>query len=79
MSLDSRGVLRGSCSYCACTGYDGGVEMKKCIRCSHPPGRHKNLSSVNAGSASAGFTSYESTAHSVGSYTHHDFGGSQIM
>ena len=77
MSLDSRGVRRGGCSECTCTGYDGGIEMKKCIRCLHPPGKHKNLSSGNAGSA-AGSTSYASTAQSHANTTHNDFGGRQI-
>ena len=86
MSLDSRGVLRGSCLECACTGYYGGEEKKKCIKCFHPPGKHKNLSEVGR----SGSTSYASTVNSMGSYTHttphsfgnHNFGGAlhvQIM
>lgn len=42
--MDSRGVLRGSCSVCECDGYDGGTEGMKCEYCEHPPGKHQNLS-----------------------------------
>ena len=83
MSLDSRGMRRGGCTEygCRCTGYDGGVEMKKCTNCFHPPGKHKNLS-ANAGSAAGSTASYTSTAHSMGSHAtphsfgNHNFGGS---
>ena len=76
MNLDSRGVLRGSCTECACTYYNGGVEKKKCIKCSHPPGKHKNLSD---GVGSVGSTS-TSTGHYMGSYTApHNMGGTLIL
>lgn len=44
--MDSRGVLRGKCTSCDCEQYDGGEAKKKCVRptCSHPPGKHLNLS-----------------------------------
>ena len=42
---DSRGVERGSCTACFCAGYDGGAQAKKCVKCGHPPGKHKNMSS----------------------------------
>ena len=45
---DCRGVRRGSCTACGCAAYDGGNTRKKCLDCSHPPGRHKNLDSVDA-------------------------------
>ena len=48
MSLDSRGVLRGRCTACLCNRYDGGTEKKKCVGCTHPPGRHENLSTPTA-------------------------------
>ena len=43
---DSRGILRGACEMpsCTCDGYDGGSELKKCVKCTHPPGRHQNMS-----------------------------------
>lgn len=28
---------------CTCDGYDGGSELKKCVNCAHPPGRHQNM------------------------------------
>ena len=62
MSYDSRGVLRGNCTECSCPGYDGRVEMKKCTKCFHPPGKHKNLSDV-AGSTST------ATGHFTASHT----------
>ena len=43
MSQDSRGVRRGGCEVCGCVGYDGGRDLKKCVSCGHPPGRHVNL------------------------------------
>ena len=43
MNVDSRGVRRGGCEVCSCVGYDGGTELKKCVNCGHPPGRHVNL------------------------------------
>lgn len=46
MSIDSRGVQRGSCSACGCGAYDGGSAKKKCVSCGHPPGKHQNLSSA---------------------------------
>lgn len=43
MNLDSRGVRRGGCTVCGCHGYQGGVDRKKCMRCSHVPGKHLHL------------------------------------
>lgn len=51
--LDSRGVKRGSCLDCSCDGYDGGSEKRKCIRCTHPPGKHKNVNSSSASNQSS--------------------------
>ena len=57
-SLDSRGVLRGSCTlpHCSCVCYDGGVDMKKCIRvnCGHPPVKHEQLQHVQVDTTSFG-------------------------
>ena len=53
-NVDSQGKRRGRCSSCACDGYDGGSEKKKCVACGHPPGKHQNLStssSVNGSSS----------------------------
>ena len=44
MNSDLRGILRGACIVCQCTGYNGGSEKKKCVYCSHPPGKHQNMS-----------------------------------
>ena len=54
-NVDSRGVVRGRCSSCACDGYDGGFEKKKCIACGHPPGKHSaaNLSTSSSVSLSS--------------------------
>ena len=49
-NVDSRGNLRGRCSSCACDGYSGGSEKKKCTGCGHPPGKHQNLSTSSVGS-----------------------------
>jgi len=38
---DSRGVLRGRCTLCGCSGYDGGSSGKKCLDCGHVPGKHE--------------------------------------
>ena len=56
-NVDSRGNLRGRCSSCACDGYSGGSEKKKCIGCGHPPGRHQNLSTSSSVSSSSGVSS----------------------
>ena len=65
-SVDSRGVQRGSCTLCACAGYDGGVHKKKCENsdCSHPPGKHVNMSnqSQQTATSSCKFISLESTS-----------------
>ena len=81
MSLDSRGIRRGHCiEYgCSCIGYDGGVEMKKCTKCLHPPGKHTNLSNAGGVGSSA---SYVPAAYPMGSHAtphnlgNHNFGGS---
>ena len=44
MSADARGVLRGHCKACPCNGYSGGPAGLKCVKCSHPPGKHEKLS-----------------------------------
>ena len=51
MNADSRGVRRGGCAdhTCPCTGYDGGAEKKRCIKCGHPPGKHHNLDTPASG------------------------------
>ena len=49
-NADSHGNLRGRCFDCVCDGYNGGSELKKCIRCGHPPGRHHNFSTLSIGS-----------------------------
>ena len=53
--VDSRGILRGSCELpsCTCDGYDGGSEMKRCVHCQHPPGKHQNLSTSTSASTSS--------------------------
>lgn len=44
MNTDKRGVHRGGCTVCTgCSGYDGGLERKRCIHCSHPPAKHFNM------------------------------------
>ena len=43
---DDRGVLRGGCTVCECLNYNRGDTGRKCATCSHPPGRHQNLSLV---------------------------------
>ncbi|XP_064399750.1 uncharacterized protein LOC135346156 isoform X1 [Halichondria panicea] len=40
---DSRGVLRGRCTSCNCSGYQGGTAGLKCSICTHPPGKHQNI------------------------------------
>ena len=47
-NIDSQGKQRGRCSSCACDGYDGGSEKKKCVACGHPPGKHQNLSTSSS-------------------------------
>ena len=51
MNKDSRGVTRGRCTAdnCLCDGYVGGLEGKKCHKCTHPPGRHRNLDAAANG------------------------------
>ena len=46
---DSRGVRRGRCTSpsCSCDGYDGGAALKKCVKCSHPPGKHQNMDTTS--------------------------------
>ena len=48
MSYDSRGVLRGPCTGCPCMCYNGGQDLKKCLDCGHPPGKHQNLDDPTA-------------------------------
>ena len=50
---DSRGVLRGGCSSCSCDGYDGGSELRKCLNCGHPPGKHQNMSTGTVSSVTS--------------------------
>lgn len=50
-SVDSRGVQRGRCTSCSCDGYDGGSELKKCVKCAHPPGKHQNMTQASGSSA----------------------------
>ena len=40
--LDSRGVVRGRCTFreCLCKCYDGGKAGMKCVNCQHPPVKH---------------------------------------
>ena len=52
-NVDSQGKYRGRCSSCACDGYDGGSEKKKCVACGHPPGKHQNLSTSSSVSGSS--------------------------
>ena len=59
--LDSRGVLRGSCTACSCGGYGSGQEGKKCVNCGHPPGKHQNLSTGRSTSSSTSSTSLSPT------------------
>ena len=63
MSYDSRGLLRGNCTECPCIGYDGGEEMKKCIKCFHPPGKHKNITDVGGSTSTA--TSHFTASHTT--------------
>ena len=44
MSVDARGILRGQCQACSCSGYSAGDKGLKCVDCGHPSGRHINLS-----------------------------------
>ena len=53
VDVDSRGVARGRCSSCACDGYSGGVEKKRCIGCGHPPGKHRAVNSSTSSSVSS--------------------------
>lgn len=59
VNVDSRGVARGRCSSCACDGYNGGSEKKRCIGCGHPPGKHRaaNFSTSSSVSSSSGVSS----------------------
>ena len=52
-NVDSQGKQRGRCSSCACDGYDGGSEKKRCVACGHPPGKHQNLSTSSSVSGSS--------------------------
>ena len=56
---DCRGVRRGSCNEirCTCDGYDGGLKMRRCIKCQHPPGKHENLSKSKSKSSSPSLSS----------------------
>ena len=65
MAVDYRGVVRGRCSSCVCNGYDGGSEKKKCIACTHPPGKHQNLSTSSSSVSSLSISSM-STASPTG-------------
>jgi hypothetical protein len=56
-NVDCQGKQRGSCFSCACDGYDGGSEKKKCVACGHPPGKHQNLSTSSSVSSSSGVSS----------------------
>ena len=53
ISYDCRGVPRGRCINidCPCDGYYGGSEMKKCVKCAHPPGKHQNMAQASGSSA----------------------------
>ena len=43
--MDSRGILRGVCNNCDCSGYkwSGGTHSLKCEACQHPPAVHAKL------------------------------------
>ena len=43
--MDSRGILRGVCNNCDCSGYkwSGGTRSLKCEACQHPPAVHVKL------------------------------------
>ncbi|XP_019853242.1 PREDICTED: uncharacterized protein LOC109582764 isoform X3 [Amphimedon queenslandica] len=46
LQVDSRGILRGSCSLCKnCTNFKRGSDHSKvlCVICGHPPAKHQNL------------------------------------
>ena len=69
VNVDSRGIVRGRCSSCACDGYDGGSEKKRCIGCGHPPGKHVNVSTSLVGSTP--LVSSSNTAAASNSSTGH--------
>ena len=88
-NADSRGNLRGRCFDCVCDGYNGGSELKKCIRCGHPPGRHHNFSTLSIGStlssSSSGMSSVSgSSSWSLSDSPHpprpkHHYGSTESM
>ena len=68
--------MRGRCSSCACDGYDGGSEKKRCIGCGHPPGKHANVSTSLVGSTpllSSSGVSSNTAAASNSSTSHSDW------
>ena len=70
MNVDSRGTLRGRCTACACDGYNGRSERKKCTGCGHPPGKHTNLSANLVGSTPlASFSGVSSTSTAASNYS----------
>ena len=68
-NVDSRGNLRGRCSSCACDGYSGGSEKKRCTGCGHPPGKHQNLSTSSVGSTGQSSVSASSSGVSMSSFS----------
>lgn len=66
-NIDSRGTQRGSCLIpsCTCDEYDGGSDKKKCVKCTHPPGRHRNLNTSTGSSMSASSQSMSSIASTI--------------
>ena len=40
---DIKGVRRGKCSSCSCSGFKRNEAKVTCLSCGHPPAKHENL------------------------------------
>ena len=45
-NIDIRGVRRGACSLCTCSGFFSPSGTVLCERCNHPPANHENLTAL---------------------------------
>ena len=64
-NVDVRGVRRGACSLCTCSGFSSPNGVVLCGRCNHPPGRHENLmlSKAHTGRANPNTARDQQEAH----------------